>query len=568
MYRILTSDKAETMQRDDPALIGVDYGTASVRAVVVDAGTGRELGEGEYAYRHGTDGVVAVPGDPHLARQSAQDYVDGLRISVEQALVAAEVDGFDRGRVVGIGVDTTGSSPMPVDASGIPLALDPRFADDPDALTWLWKDHTSHVETAEINARVVEDGLPYLGPCGSTYSSEWYWAKLAHFLRTADPAVRDATRGWVELADFVPGYLAGRLDPATMARGICPAGHKAMYDLAWGGLPSTEFLDSIEPGMGAFRYETVAQASDTSVGGLTEELAEDLGLTPGIPIAAGAFDAHTGAVGAGVAEGTLVKIIGTSTCDTTVVRGDRPLIAGLCGSVADSIIPGMAGLEAGQSAVGDIFNWFADTMAPGADGTAARLDELAQAASSVPPGASGLLGLDWYNGNRSVLVDPLLSGLMVGMTLSTTPAEFYRALIESTAFGAQRIIEQFEANGVPIDRIVLSGGISKKSDLLVQIYADVTGRSVELAGTSQTCAVGAAMLASVASGVHESTEKAQAAMVPGPAGVVHPDPAAADVYSSLYRLYRELHDAFGVRGPHDLFGVMKELHRIRDEAAQ
>jgi L-ribulokinase len=556
------------MKAANQATIGVDYGTASVRAVVVDTGTGEELGEGEFDYQHGTDGVVTVPGASHLARQSAQDYLDGLRLSVERALTAAEAGGFDRGLVVGIGVDTTGSSPMPVDSAGMPLALDGRFADDPDAMTWLWKDHTSHVETAEINQRVSSEGLPYLGPCGGTYSSEWYWAKLAHFLRTADPALRAATQGWVELADFVPGYLAGRLDPATMARGICSAGHKAMYDLEWGGLPSADFLDRIEPGMGAFRYSTVAQAAVTQVGGLTDELANELGLKPGITIAAGAFDAHTGAVGAGVAEGTLVKIIGTSTCDTTVVHGDRPLISGLCGSVPDSIIPGMAGLEAGQSAVGDIFSWFANTLAPGDNGVGARLDELSAEAANIAPGASGLLGLDWQNGNRSVLVDPLLSGAMVGMTLTTTPSEFYRALVESTAFGAQRIIEQFEANGVPIQRIVLSGGIAKKSELLVQIYADVTGRRVELAGTSQTCAVGAAILASVAAGMYQTTEEAQAAMVPEPEKVVDPDPAAVRVYAELYDLYRKLHDAFGMRGPNDLYDVMKDLHRIRSEATR
>jgi L-ribulokinase len=554
------------MGSERPAIIGVDFGTASVRAVVVDTETGRELGEGEYAYAHGIDGVITDPRNAHLARQSPRDYIDGLRTSVQRALDAAEQGGFDRTRVAGIGVDTTGSSPIPVGADGMPLACEDRFADEPDANTWLWKDHTAHAETAEINETVFGNRLPYLGPCGSTYSSEWYWSKLAHFLRTAAPDVRNTTKGWIELADFIPGFLAGRLDPATMARGICPAGHKAMYDDEWGGLPSAEFLDSIEPGMGAFRYSTTAQAADTSIGGLTAERAEELGLRPGITIAAGAFDAHTGAVGAGVAEGVLVKIIGTSTCDTTVVPGDRPLIAGLCGSVPDSIIPGMAGLEAGQSAVGDIFNWFASSIAPGADGVGARLDELAAEAATIPPGASGLLGLDWYNGNRSVLVDPLLSGSMIGMTLATTAAEFYRALVESTAFGAQRIIEQFENNGVPIERIVLSGGISKKSSLLVQIYADVTGRRVELAGTSQTCAVGAAILASVAAGVYETTEEAQAAMVPEPAGAVEPDPAAVKVYAELYQLYRRLHDAFGVRGPDDLFDIMKSLHRIRSEA--
>lgn len=550
------------------ATIGVDFGTSSVRAVVVDTVTGHELGEGEFAYRHGYEGVITVAGEPHLARQSAHDYLDGLRASIVQALDAAEAEGLDRRQVIGIGVDSTGSSPIPVDRQGMPVAIDAHFRDDPDAMTWLWKDHTSHKETAEINEKVRRERLPYLGPCGGSYSSEWYWAKLAHFLRTADPDVRQATAGWVELADFVPGYLAGRLEPSTMARGICAAGHKAMYDEGWGGLPSQEFLDSVEQGMGDFRYATVPQAADTSVGGLTPQLAGELGLRAGITIAAGAFDAHTGSVGAGVTEGTLVKIIGTSTCDTTVVRGDRPLIAGLCGSVPDSIIPGMAGLEAGQSAVGDIFNWFAEHMAPGGGATAARLDELGAEAAKVAPGTSGLLGLDWHNGNRSILVDPLLSGLMVGMTLSTTPAEFYRALVESTAFGARRIIEQFEANGVPIQRIVLSGGIAKKSDLLVQIYANVTGRSVELAGTSQTCAVGAAMLTSVAAGAYETTEQAQGAMVPPPAGIVDPDPAAVPVYDELYQLYVRLHDAFGVRGSDDLYDVMKDLHGIRTKAGR
>lgn len=550
------------------AVIGVDFGTASVRAVVVDTTTGDELGVGEFAYRLGDDGVITDSSDGHLARQSARDYLDGLRNSIHRALEAAEADGFDRDRVAAIGVDTTGSSPMPVDGAGMPLALDDRFADDANAMTWLWKDHTSHAETAEINELVSSRNLPYLGPCGNSYSSEWYWAKLAHFLRTADPKVRGATQGWVELADFVPGYLAGRLDPATMARGICPAGHKAMYDVGWGGLPSVDFLDDVEPGMGEFRYSTVAQSSDTPVGGLTPALADELGLPPGITVATGAFDAHTGAVGAGVAEGTLVKIVGTSTCDTTVVPGDRPLIAGLCGSVPDSIIPGMAGLEAGQSAVGDIFNWFAGTFVPGGGDAGERLDELTKQAEQIAPGASGLLGLDWHNGNRSVLVDPLLSGAIVGLTLSTTPAEFYRALVESTAFGAQRIIEQFEGNGVPIDRIVLSGGVPKKSDLLVQIYADVTGHSVELAGSSQTCAVGAAILASVAAGIHETTEDAQAAMVTKPEKSVVPDPAAVSVYAELYRLYEKLHDSFGQRGPTDLYDVMKDLHRIREKATR
>lgn len=538
-----------------------------MRAVVVDCDSGAEVGEGEAHYRHGADGVIGDPGDLHLARQDVTDYLVGLRSAVRDALDAAQERGLDRTDVVGIGTGTTGSTPIPLAADGRPVQFDPRFQDEPSAMAWLWKDHTGHAEAEEITGAVAEAGLPYLGPCGETYSSEWYWAKLARFLRSASPDLLEATGGWVELADFVPGYLVGRLDPANMARGICPAGHKAMYDLDWDGLPSAAFLDGIEPGMSSFRYATKAQASDTSIGGLRAEIAEELGLRPGIAVAAGAFDAHVGAVAAGVHEGVLVKIVGTSTCDTTVVAGQRPLIEGLCGSVPDSIIPGMAGLEAGQSAVGDIFAWFSGSFASGLGESSYGLDELNRAAAKVEPGSSGLLGLDWHNGNRTVLVDPLLSGLMVGMTLATTAAEFYRALIESTAFGAQRIVEQFESSGVPIDRLVLSGGIVKKNPLLVQIYADVTNRPIEVAGTTQTCAVGAAILASVAAGVHAATEGAQAAMVPPPERQVDPDRGVVGVYEELYRLYRRLHDAFGTTGVDDLSAVMKRLIAIRSSVA-
>lgn len=545
------------------ATLGIDFGTGSVRAVVVDCHTGSEWGQGEASYSHGIDGVIGSASDRHLSRQHVSDYLDGLHSAVRGALDTAEANGFDRRDIVGIGVGTTGSTPLPVDATGWPLVLDPRFEDELAAMAWLWKDHTAYAEAEEITAGVAHEGLPYLGPCGGIYSSEWYWAKLARFLRTAPPDLIAATRGWVELADFIPGYLVDHLDPATMGRGICPAGHKALYDETWGGLPTAVFLEDIQPGMSSFRYTTRALASDRSIGRLRTDIASSLGLRPGIAVAAGAFDAHLGAVGAGVEEGVLVKIVGTSTCDTTVVAGDRPLIEGLCGSVPDSIIPGMVGLEAGQSAVGDIFAWFTSSLSPGPSGAGTRIEELTADANRLRPGSSGLLGLDWQNGNRSVLVDPLLSGLMVGMNLATTAPEFYRALIESTAFGAQRIIEQFESRGVPINRLVLTGGIVKKNPLLVRIYADVTNRPIEIAGTDQTCAVGAAILASVAAGVHASTEQAQVAMVPPPEHRIDPDPSAADVYSKLYRLYLRLHDAFGTPGVSDLSEVMKQLLAIQ-----
>jgi L-ribulokinase len=391
---------------------------------------------------------------------------------------------------------------MPVDRDGRPLAFDRRLARDPAALAWLWKDHTSVAEAEEITALAAQRRPEYLAKCGGRYSSEWFFSKIFHCLRSS-PRVFDAAHTWVEIADWIPAMLTGSESPERLTRGVCAAGHKAMYNEAWGGYPDAEFLAALDPRLGALRQRLASHAStiDRTVGGLTAEWGRRTGLPVGIPVAVGAIDAHLGAVGSGIAPGTLVKIIGTSTCDMMVVPTSQALadVPGLCGIVEGSILPGYFGLEAGQSAVGDIFNWFVAYIQPGGPRTGSH-EALSAAAGRLKPGASGLLALDWNNGNRTVLVDQRLTGLLMGQTLYTTPGEIYRALVEATAFGALTIINRFEEYGVRVEQIVNCGGIAEKSPLTMQVYADVTGRAMKVARSGQTCALGAAIAGAVVRG--------------------------------------------------------------------
>jgi L-ribulokinase len=550
--------------------LGVDYGTNSVRALVVDTADGAEVGTAVWDYPSGQHGILLDPKDPNLARQNPADYIEGFYRAVRGAIRAArKAVGLTAEQVVGIGVDTTGSTPIPVNEAGMPLALDRKFAKNLAAQAWLWKDHTSHAEAAEITDKARELGVPYLAKCGGTYSSEWYWSKILHCKRTS-PAVFAAAYAWVELADFVPGFITGNLDPCVMPRSVCAAGHKAMYNAQWGGLPSEEFLGAIDPDLIPIRrrYAAGATTSDQMAGRLRADVAAKVDLAPGIPVAVGAFDAHMGAVGAGIKPGTLVKIIGTSTCDMMVVPLDQPLadVPGLCGIVPGSILPNMYGLEAGQSAVGDIFNWFAAQLAPkqytaGKDVHSALTKE----AEKLKPGESGLLALDWNNGNRTILVDPLLTGLLVGQTLHTTAPEIYRALIEATAFGALTIIKRFEEYGIAVNEVVNCGGIAEKNPFVMQIYADVCNRPMKVSRSAQTCALGAAIFGAVVGGAYKTTEEAQRRMTGVKAKVFRPNKAAAAVYAELYALYRTLHDGFGTpNGPTTLYPVMKQLIAIRD----
>lgn len=547
--------------------IGLDYGTNSVRALIVNVANGREVATAVWGYEHGDAGVI-LSRDPNLARQHPADYVKGAEIALKKAVAAARknVRGFKPEQIIGIGVDTTGSTPLPVDANGQPLAFDKRFAKNPAAMAWLWKDHTSVAEAGEITELAKKIRPQYLAKCGGTYSSEWFFSKIFHCLRTA-PEVFDAAHMWVECADWVPAMLTGTEAPNKFTIGVCAAGHKAMFNADWGGYPDAEFLSQLDPKLGGLRARlpNVAGSIDKTVGRLTADWAKRTGLPEGIPVAVGAIDAHLGGVGSGIAPGALVKIIGTSTCDMMVVPVGQSLadVPGLCGIVNGSILPGYYGLEAGQSAVGDIFNWFVNYLQPGGK-KAGSHEELTKSAVKLQPGESGLLALDWNNGNRTVLVDQRLTGLLLGQTLYTTPAEIYRALIEATAFGALTIINRLEEFGVKVEQIINCGGIAKKNPVVMQIYADVTGRPMKVSRSAQTCALGAAIAGAVVTGAYPNCEAAQRKMTGLKPRVFKPNPAAHAVYRELYALYKKLHDAFGTRDwSGNLHDVMKQLIAIR-----
>ncbi len=548
--------------------LGIDYGTNSVRALIVRCSDGQEFGSAVFNYPSGHQGVLLDPKDHNLARQNPADYLLGLERSVKAAVAAARKKrGFDAKKVVGIGVDTTGSSPIPVDASNQALALNPKWAKNLNAQCWLWKDHTSVDEAAKITALAAQHRPQYIAKCGNTYSSEWFWAKLWHCLKV-DPKAFAAAYSWVELSDWVPSVLAGVTDPRQVKRGVCAAGHKALYAEDWGGLPDKEFLAMLNPKLADLRDRLYEKAYDATqaAGLLTEAWARKLGLPVGIPIAIGEFDVHYGAIGCGVAEGVLVKVIGTSTCDCGVVSADRPVadIPGICGIVKGAILPGFYGIEAGQSAVGDIFKWWVEVVC---QGNPALHSELTRQIADQKPGASGLLALDWNNGNRTILVDQRLTGLLVGQTLYTTQAEIYRALIEATAFGARAILERIQEYGVPVNRIVCAGGIAEKNPVLMQIYADITGCTMQVSGSSQACALGSAVAAAVLAGAHPNFPKAQKAMTSVAPKSYKPNAKAQKSYDRLYALYRQVHDAFGgLNKSADLSRVMKDLLEIKAAA--
>jgi L-ribulokinase len=551
--------------------IGLDYGTNSVRCVIVDTASGRELGTCVYEYPTGEAGIILDPADHNVARQNPADYLKGAEATITGAIAAARQaqPAFNPRDIVGIGVDTTGSTPLPVDCKGTPLAMLDQFKSNANAQAWLWKDHTGYAEAGEITALAREQRPQYLAKCGGIYSSEWFFSKILHCLRV-DPAVYDAAYTWVEHADWLPAVLTGTDHPDKLRRCRCAAGHKAMVNAVWGGYPDVEFLSKLDPKLGALRRTlgNETYAVDQAAGRLTDEWAKRLGLVAGIPVAMGAFDAHLGAVGSGIKSGVLVKIIGTSTCDMVVAPNSAELadIPGICGIVDGSILPGYFGLEAGQSAVGDIFNWFVNYIQPGGK-EAGSHQSLTVKAAQLKPGQSGLLALDWNNGNRTILVDQRLTGLLLGQTLHTKPEEIYRALVEATAFGALTIINRFEEFGVKIDQVVNCGGIAEKNAMLMQIYADVTGREMKISRSAQTCALGSAVAAAVGGGAHPDFAQAQAAMCGIKDTTFKPIAANHKVYQKLYKLYRRLHDGFGIQGKVlGMGGVMKELLAIKEKA--
>jgi L-ribulokinase len=548
--------------------LGIDYGTNSVRALIVDVANGEEIATAVWNYSGGEEGILLDPNDPNLARQKPMDYFEGFcRATLEAITRARTKSGFTPDQIVGIGVDTTGSTPLPVDNKCQPLAFKPEFRNNLAAQAWLWKDHTSFAEAQEITDKAKEAGAPYLAKCGGTYSSEWFFSKILHCERTA-PDVFKAAYTWLECCDFVTAFLTGQTNPAQVKRSACAAGHKAMHNMAWGGLPSKEFLAKLSPGMAALsdRLYTEVTSSEKVAGKLDLDVARASGLKSAIPVAVGAFDAHMGAVGSGIKPGTLVKIMGTSTCDIMVAPRDRvlPDVPGLCGIADDTVLPGMYGLEAGQSAVGDLFNWFVKHLNPSEFSGPDAHERLSAEAAKLRPGQSGLVALDWNNGNRTILVDPLLSGLLIGQTLHTTAPEVYRALVEATAFGALTIIKRLEEYGIAVGEIVNCGGIAEKSPFTMQIYADVCNRPMKISRSPQTCALGAAIFGAVAGGAYPDVPSAQSKMTGVKETVYLPKPENRAAYDGLYSVYRKLHDDFGVG---HLSPVMKRLLTIRTQGS-
>ncbi len=553
--------------------LGLDFGTNSLRAVVLDLEKGIEIADAVCNYPSGVDGVILDAGNPHLARQNPYDYHISMEKVIKDVVEKARrrEKTFSQEKMIGIGVDTTGSTPLPVDENLIPLTFHNEFRRNNNAMAYLWKDHTSADEAEEITDLAEKIRPEYLARIGGVYSSEWFFSKLLHLARI-DRRVFDATASFVELCDYIPAVLCGKNRPGEVIRSICAAGHKAMYNEDWGGLPDDEFLYKLDRSFKDIRkklYEKAYPAGQPA-GYLCEEWAKKTGLLPGIPVSVGAFDAHMGAVGAGVKPGVLVKVIGTSSCDMTVAPTGRKLrdIPGICGMVTHSIIPGFVGIEAGQSGVGDIFNWFVKRFAPAGIRDPHRQYSLA--AAKIKPGQTGLLALDWHNGNRNILVDQKLTGLVLGLTLNTSPEEIYRTLIEATGFGARMIIERIEEYGVEINEIIATGGIPDKNPLLMQIYSDITGRVLKIAASQQTCAVGAAVFGAIAAGKQRGgfadVLDAQKKVCRFKKIVYRPDKNNKKVYDKIYRLYKGIHDAFGTKSANkNLYYVMKELLKIKGE---
>jgi L-ribulokinase len=555
-------------------VVGIDFGTDSVRSVIVDAADGTELA-GEVSYYRRWAAGLYCDATRNMFRQHPLDYMESLEEAVRGALRKAGRNAARR--VAGIGIDTTGSTPCAVDRSGTPLALTKGFAENPNAMFVLWKDHTAVEEAALINrAAHGWGGTDFTRYEGGVYSSEWFWSKILHILRT-DSRVRRSAFSWVEHCDWMSALLTGTTDPLTMKRSRCAAGHKALWHAEWGGLPPEEFFAKIDRLLREARGRLYSEThtSEMKAGGLTGHWARRLGLEPGTAVAVGAFDAHMGAVGGGIRPGVLVKIAGTSTCDMLVARAkavEGKCIEGICGQVDGSIIPGMVGLEAGQSAFGDVYAWFRELLSwPLTDalrGTAALagasragvaggaragmlgkfrgeierniLFRLSAEAEKVEPQESTVLALDWLNGRRTPFADHALKGAIIGLTLGTDAPRIFRALVEATAFGSRAIVEQFRRQGLPINGVIALGGIARKSPLVMQVMADVLDMTIRVAASEQACALGAAMFGAAAAGLYPSVTEAQKKMESGFDMIFTPNRRRVSVYTRLYRRYASL----------------------------
>lgn len=541
--------------------LGLDYGSDSVRALLVDARTGAEVATNVVYYPRWKKGLYCQPAKDQF-RQHPLDYLESLQAVVQGLWSKAPAGAADK--VVGISFDTTGSTPIAVDADGVALALKPEFSENPNAMFVLWKDHTSIKEAQEITAAADKASVNYLKYEGGIYSSEWFWAKALHVLRE-DAAVRAATYYWVEHCDWMSAVLTDTTHPDKLRMGRCATGHKVMWHASWGGYPPNDFFVSIDPLLDGLRDRLPAETftSDQTVGPLTAVWADKLGLPTGIPVGFSAFDCHMGAVAANVKPGVLTKIMGTSTCDITVASYEdigEKCIRGICGQVDGSVMPGLVGLEAGQSAFGDLYAWFRNLINwPVAnvlqdstlidDATKEKLVQeiedqtlraLGNAASKIPAGETGITALDWVNGRRTPDADQTVAMAIAGLKMGSQAPQVFRALVEATAFGARAIIERFKSEGVAINSVVVIGGISKKSDFIMQVCADVWNCQIDVLESEQSCALGAAIFAATVGGVYPDVTSAQKAMASPVCKTYAPNADAAKVYENLYTQYQTL----------------------------
>jgi len=543
-------------------VLGIDYGTDSCRAVVISAEDGSGIAEAVARYPRWAEGKFCESGK-NIFRQHPLDYIESLQAAMDELQDKAGAKVLSS--IQGLAIDTTGSTPCAVNAEGTPLSLLPEFAEDPDAMFVLWKDHSAVEEAAAINRAAKSwGGEDFTKYEGGIYSSEWFWAKVMH-IRAANPRVAAAAHSFVEHCDWMPALLTGTQGLAAIKRSRCAMGHKAMWHAKFGGYPAAEFLNLLHPELSRIRATLGKETwtSETTCGRLTETWAKRLHLAAGIPVAVGAYDAHMGAVGGGVRKGVLVKVMGTSTCDMIVSPkpvADEKLVGGICGQVDGSIIPSMIGYEAGQSAFGDVYAWFKKLLSWPIEALLPSIGDLDEAAKTkvageidarlmetleketalVDPAASLPIALDWLNGRRTPDANQLLRGAIAGLTLGTTAPMIYRALIEATAFGSRAIVERFREEGVKIDRIIAIGGVAKKSPLVMQIVADVLGMPIDIASSDQSVALGAAMFASVVAGIYPTVAEAQRCMLQPIERVVEPDKGLAALYDARYEQYRRL----------------------------
>jgi len=543
-------------------VVGVDFGTDSVRVLIADAINGKEISSAVNYYSCWKEGKYCDPAKNQF-RQHPLDYIESLESGFKSALENSP-EGTAK-NIRGISIDTTGSTPCAVDRDGIPLALTSGFEDNPNAMFILWKDHTAVNEAEQINTLAKNwGGEDYTKYSGGVYSSEWFWSKILHTIRE-DEEVRNKTYSWVEHCDWIPALLTGNTDPINMMRSRTAAGHKAMWHASWDGLPSEELLVKLDPLLSGLRTRLYSKTytSDLPIGTLSNEWAERLGLSTDVKVGVGSFDAHTGGIGAEIEEHMLVKVMGTSTCDmivSEITEKGECLVNGICGQVDGSIIPGMLGMEAGQSAVGDIYAWFRNILMWPLDNILEKyksmnsedvsklknnifenmLEELSKKAASLPLDENDLIAIDWMNGRRTPDANQALKGVVSGINLGSDVPKIFKALVESTAFGAKKIVDRFKKEGVEIKGIIAVGGIPKKAPYVMQVHADVLDMPIKVAASDQACALGSAMAAATASGIYNTITEAQKAMGNGFEKTYTPNPERVKIYKILYDRYSTL----------------------------